>query len=309
MAKHRRISGAPVSEGVRLEAGAYTVLAVRNANRDISVRLRREPRGLTRACMRIPFLRGAVRLIRDVTHFFDGLNESAELEPQRPVQGTAPERMLAKLLHIHPQTLVTFTSAILIPIIAFLGLYAAPEGMEYLLKRHLSLPRAGLNAIVSALRAFGLLAAVAGIGRLRVCRRLLMYRGAINKALNCYECGDALSAQNAADYPIVARHSESAFVVSVLFLALAAFPWLPTQPLPVALLTRAALLILISALLGEPFCALERAKLTLTVRILRAPMDFLQHMTALEPHPQMLEVAVCAIEAALGESVEEVKSS
>ena len=96
---------------------------------------------------------------------------------------------------------------------------------------------------------------------------------------------------------------------AVLFLALAAFPWLPTQPLPVALLTRAALLILISALLGEPFCALERAKLTPAVRILRAPMDFLQHMTALEPHPQMLEVAVCAIEAALGESVEEVKSS
>ena len=309
MAKLRHISGMPVSEGVRLEAGAYTVFAVRNANRDISVRLRREPRGLLRACMRIPFLRGVARLIRDVVRFFDGLSESAELEPQRPVRGTAVERALAKLLRIHPQTLVVLTSAILIPVIAFLGLYAAPKGIEFLLRRYLTLSRAGLNAAVCAMRAFSLLAVVAGVGRLRVCRRLLMYAGAINKAVNCYECRDELSAESAAAYPIVARHSESAFVVGVLFLALVAFPWLPAQVLPLAVLTRIIVLLLIAALLNEPYSALERAKLTLPVRVLRAPMDFLQHMTALEPHPQMLEVAVCAIEAVLGESVEEVKPS
>ena len=309
MAKHRRVSGMPVSEGVRLEAGAYTVFAVRNADRDISVRLRREPRGLMRACMRIPFLRGVARLIRSVVLFFDALSESAELEPQKSVRGTAAERALAKLLRVHPQTVVAWTSAILIPILVFLGLYAAPKGIEFVLRRYLPLPRAGLNAAVCAMRAFGFLAAVALVGRLRVCRRLLMYQGAINKAINCYECRDALRAENAAAYPIVARRSESAFVVGVLFLALIAFPWLPHQAFGLAVLTRAFLLLLIAALFNEPYSALERAKLTPLVRVLRAPMDFLQHMTALEPHPQMLEVAICALEAALGENGEEVKPS
>ena len=309
MAKHRRISGMPVSEGVRLESGAYTAFAVRNADRDISVRLRREPRGLTRACMRTPFLRGVARLIRSVTRFFDGLSESAELEPQRPVRGTAVERALAKLLRVHPQTIAVWTSAILIPILVFLGLYAAPEGIEFLLRRYLTLSRAGLNAAVCAMRACGFLACVALIGRLRVCRRLLMYRGAINKVVNCYECADALSAESAAAYPIIARRSDSAFVLGVLFLALVAFPWLPLQSLALAALTRIFVLLLIATLLGEINFALERAKLTPLVRVLRAPMDFLQHLTALEPHPQMLEVALCAIEAVLGEHVEEVKPS
>ena len=36
-------------------------------------------------------------------------------------------------------------------------------------------------------------------------------------------------------------------------------------------------------------------------RILRAPIDLFQHMTTAEPHPQMLELTVCAFKAALGE--------
>ena len=72
MAKLKRFGGTPVSEGVRLEVGKYTVFAVRNANRDISVRMRREPRKLLKMCMHVPFLRGITRLIRDIVRFLDG---------------------------------------------------------------------------------------------------------------------------------------------------------------------------------------------------------------------------------------------
>lgn len=306
MAKRKRFSGMPVSEGVRLEIGSYTVFAVRNAEKDISVRLRREPRGLLRACMRIPFLRGVARLLRDVVRFFDGLNESAELNPQRPVRGTAAERGVARLFKARPQSIVTLTSAILIPIIAFLCLYAAPEGIDLLLRQRFALPRPWLNAIVSVVRACASLLAIGLTVRLRVFRRLLMYKGAINKTLNCYECRDELTAENAAQYPICARRSESAFLASVLFISLILFAWLPALSLPAGALVRAVLVLLVAALLNEPFSALEGAKLTLPVRIARAPIDLLQHMTTLEPHPQMLEVAVCAFEAALGENGKEV---
>ena len=308
MAKLRRFSATPVAEGVRLEVGKYTVFAVRNEEKDISVRVRREPRMLLRACMRIPFLRGAVRLIRDVLRFFDGLGESAELNPQRPVRGTAPERVIASILRIRPQTIATLVSAILIPIIAAVCLYAAPAGAQILLRGCFELTSLQLGLAVACVRIVGLFVAVGLAGRLRVFRRLLMYKGAINKVINCYECREDVNVQSAADYPIHTRRSESAFLLLVLSISLLLFPLIPHYGLAATALLRVLVILAVAAVFNEFFGALEGAKLSLPVRILRAPIDLLQHMTALEPHPQMLEVAVCAFDAAMGKAGSEVET-
>lgn len=305
MAKLRRFSGTPVSEGVRLEVGKYTVFAVRNAQKDISVRMRREPRNLLRTCMRIPFLRGVTRLIRDIVRLFDGLSESAELKPLRPVRGTSAERTIARAFRIHPQSLVTLTSAILIPILLFLGLYAAPEGAEVML-RSFNLTRAQLNGIVCGVRIVGALAAIAFIGRLRVIKRLLMYKGALNKVINCYECRDEISAENASLYPIHTRRSEPAFMICVMIISMILFSWVNISSIWLTLIARIGIILAVAAVFNEPYSALESADMTLPVRIARAPIDLLQHMTTLEPHPQMLEVAVCAFEAVLGDNGSEV---
>ena len=300
MAKLRHFSATPVAEGVRLEVGKYTVFAVRNEEKDISVRMRREPRRLLRACLRIPFLRGAVRLIRDVLRFFDGLSESAELNPQRPVRGTAPEQAIASILHIRPQTIVTLISALLIPIIAAICLYAAPEGVKLLLQNHFALTSIQLGLATAAVRVAGLFAAVGIVGRLRVFRRLLMYKGAINKVINCYESHIPVTAADAVDFPICTRRSESAFLLVVLGVSLMLFPLIPHYGIAITALARILVILAVAAAINEPFAALENAKRSSIVRILRAPIDLLQHMTALEPHPQMLEVAVCAFDAAMG---------
>lgn len=302
MAKLRRFSATPVAEGVRLEVGKYTVFAVRNEEKDISIRMRREPRRLLRACMRVPFVRGAARLLRDVGRFFDGLGESAELHPQRPVRGTAPEQFIAAVLHIRPQTLATLLSAILIPIIGAVCLYAAPAGAELIFEKYLDLSRTELSLAVAAVRVVGLLLSVGVVGRLRVFKRLLMYKGAANKVINCYECRDDVTVESVADYPIHTRRSESAFLISVLIISLMLFPLIKPYHVAVTALLRIAVMLAVAAVINEPFSALEEAKLTLPVRIVRAPIDLMQHMTVLEPHPQMLEVAVCAFDAAMGKA-------
>ncbi len=308
MAKLRHFSGTPVSEGVRLEVGKYTIFAVRNAHKDISVRMRREPRVFLRTCMRIPFLRGMVRLIRDIVRFFDGLNESAELDPQHPVKGTKPERVIAGLLKIHPQTLVAWSSAILLLLLSVLCLYGAPEGAELFLRQNFSLTRTELNIVVCIVRILAVLTVIGCAGRLRVFRRLLMYKGAFNKVLNCYECRDEVTAQNALEYPLHTKRSEPAFLISVLILSLIFFVPVKVDGLLVNAIVRILIILLTAALFNEPFSALERAELTLPVRIIRAPFDLLQHMTALEPHPQMVEVAVCAFETALAGRENEVNT-
>lgn len=305
MAKLKRFSGTPVSEGVRIEVGKYTVFAVRNVKKDITIRMRREPRSLLRTCMRIPFLRGATRFIRDIVRLFDGLGESAELRPHRPIRGTRVERSIARILHVHPQTIVTLVSAVLIPLILFAGVYAAPEGAEAFLRNHFSLSRAQLNGAVCAVRIVGVLLSIGFIGRLRVVRRLLMYKGAINKLINCYECKDEISMHTAAQYPIHTRRSEGTFMIIVLVISMVLFTWLRIDHIILAALARILVLLGVAAVVNEPFSALEAAELTLPVRIVRAPMDLLQHITVLEPHPQMLEVAVCAFQAVLGEQEQE----
>lgn len=301
MAKLRRFSGTPVSEGVRIEVGKYTVFAVRNVQKDISVRMRREPRSLLRTCMRIPFLRGATRLLRDIIRLFDGLGESAELKPHRPERGAALERGIARFFHVHPQSIVTLVSAILIPVILFACIYAAPEGAEYFLRSFFALSRAQVNAIVCAVRIVGVLTAIGCIARLRVLKRLAMYQGAIGKLVNCYECRDEISISNAARYPIHTRRSESVFLLCVMILSMILFSWIRIDAWPIRLLARIGMALLVAALFNEPYIALESAELSLPVRILRAPLDLMQHITALEPQPQMLEVAVCAFQAVLEE--------
>lgn len=301
MAKLRRFSGTPVSEGVRIEVGKYTVFAVRNAKKDISVRMRREPRNTLRTLMRIPFLRGATRFLRNIFRLLDGLGESAELKPNRPLRGTKFERGLARFFRVHPQSIVSLVSAILIPLILFAGIYAAPEGAEYFLRSFFSLTRAQMNGIVCAVRIVGMLAAVGTIARLRVLNRLGMYQGAINKVINCYECRDEISMANAADYPIHTRRSEPVFTICVMVLSMIVFSWIRVDSIFLGMIARIVVVLLVAAVFNEPYIALEAAELTLPVRIVRAPLDLVQHITALEPQPQMLEVAVCAFKAALDE--------
>lgn len=306
MAKLRRFGGTPVAEGVRLEVGKYTVFAVRNADKDISVRMRREPRVLLRTMMRIPLVRGAVRMLRDIHRFFDGLSESSELEPQQIVRGTIVERRIAQLFGVHPQRIVAWIDAIAMLLIAFVCMYAVPLGAEALLLDYAGLTRAAVNGVVCAARICGFLLAIGLSCHLRLFRRMLMYRCAINKATNCYECHGALTLENAMEYPRYARRSEPAFLTAVMVMSMVLFSLIRTDGILLTLAVRLAILLGVAAVLNEPFSALETAELNWATRILRAPIDLIQHMTTLEPHPQVMEVALCAFRAALGEIDEEV---
>ena len=307
MAKLKRFGGTPVSEGVRLEVGKYTVFAVRNARGDISVRMRREPRRFLRMCMQVPFLRGAVRLVRDIVRFLDGLGEAAELNPHRAVRGAKAERSVARAFSVHPQSIAALLSGILIPLIAFGCLFAAPRGAEMFFQDYLSPTRTQLNWMVCAVR---IAAALLGIGltcRLRVVNRLCMYKGAINKVTNCYECRDKISIENAAAYPTITRRSEPVFLMGVLIFSLIGFTFIRTEGILLTAIARILIVLAVAAIFNEPYAALESADMTLAVRITRAPMDLMQHITVLDPTEQMLEVAVCAFQAALGENNNEVK--
>ncbi len=302
MARKRKlqISASPVAEGVRFRVGSAAAFAVRRESKDIALRIRRERRPFRDMLERLPFVRGMHRLVGSVAGLLDGISESSELEPQRIARGTRFEQAFARMFRIHPESLVAFTSAVLIPIILIGLIYALPRAAQVWLLPNFDLTRAGFNAIVCLIRVLGALLGIFLCTRLRVVRRLCMYQGAINKVLNAWEADRKAEPTHAAAME-ASRHyhkSDAMFVTLVALLSIVAFALIRTFTLPVQVLVRALAVLVIAGIVNEPIQALERMKPGRPLAKLLIPYLWLGRMFVMEPHSQMVEVAVYAFNAA-----------
>ena len=72
-----------------------------------------------------------------------------------------------------------------------------------------------------------------------------------------------------------------------------------TFTLPVQLLVRVLIALIVAAVLGELVHILENAWPNPVARVLLGPQSSLERLLVREPHPQMVEVALCAYNAAL----------
>ena len=300
MARYRkmRIHTSPVAEGVRVQAGDIVAFAVRKDNKDVALRIRGESHPLRRAAERIPFLRGMVRLVGGICDFLDGVLESQELEPQQIAKGRKGEQRFAELFRIRPTGLVAAGSAQ--AMILLLGLvWAAPWALERFVLPGYALSRAATNAVVCAVRVLMALGAAALIPRLRVINRLCMYRGALNKVLNAPSGKHRqVNQEDAERAGHISRRSDAAFVLTVALLCIVAFALVRTYTLPVQLLVRLLIALAVAGVVNEPRRLLENAPEARGVGWLLAPQVWLEHLFVRRPHPQMVEVAVLAWNAA-----------
>lgn len=301
MARYRKtpIYAAPVAEGARFSVGSATAFAVRREEKDIALRIRRERRPLRQAMSRTPFVRGMQRLTLSTFGLIDGLSESAELDPQHIARGSKPEQSFARLFQIEPEELVGFGSGIMIVILLAAFIFGLPLAVERLLLPHLALTRGWINAIMSIVRILGVWVGLMLCARLRVVNRLCMYRGAINKVLNAYEAQRREPAlDEAVDAPFRYHRSDPAFLLVVLAISIAMFSLVRTFTLPVQLLVRVLILFVVAGVVNEPIQALERLKPTNPLSRLLAPYLWLGRPFVIEPHDQMVEVALRAFNAA-----------
>ena len=297
--KKSPVSATPVAEGVRFRVGSATAFAVRRESKDVALRIRRERRPFRQFAEKVPFLRGMIRLVSSVGDLLDGIFESAELDPQRIAKGTRFEQRFAQLFRIHPEGMVAFGSAILILLILASLVAGVPAMVAYYLKPSPTLSRAAVNGIVCVIRVLGTFAAIWLCVRLRVVNRLRMYRGAINKVLNAYESGQKrMTHASAAMASRIYRKSDGAFVTIVVLLSIVAFALIRTFTLPVQLLVRILLMLVIAGVVDEPIRLIENLRPDHPLAVLRAPYMWLERMFVLEPHNQMVEVAVYAFNAA-----------
>lgn len=294
----RKITGTPIAEGVRFEQGSVAVYAVRNEDRDVGVRVRSEPHYMRELLEKIPLLRGVVRLLTAVRRFFAGLDLSASLNPQRVVRGSSGLRYLTGLFSTTPQTLAALLSGLLIPVILLTAMVGLPWLVEQGLLLIDGLPRFAVNIVCCAFRVTGFILSVYAICRLKIMNRLCMYRGAVSKVMNAYEAfGPELTHENTVLSSRLTDRSDGAFAAVVAIVSLIAFACVRTEGLPAQLAVRIAIIFAAAAVTNELILPLERAKPESFGALLRRPLTGLQQLFTIEPHNQMIEVAVCAFRA------------
>lgn len=289
----------PVAEGVRFEIGHAAACAVRNEQRDIAVRVSRIGHYLRGLLGRVPLLRGVVRMFAAVADLFSGLRESARLKPQSAVRGNGFTRRFAALFQTTPQSLAGLVSGLLIPAILLSLMVGLPMLAEWGLLRLWTLPRFAVNIICLTLRIAGTILGLYFVCRLRLVNRMCMYRGASAKVLNAYEAyGPNLTHEDALLSSRLTDKSDGAFLIVVLLASLIGFACFRTEGLAAQLAYRVGVMLTAAAVLNELILPLERARPETLGAMLRTPLVGLQHLFTIEPHNQMIEVAVCAFRAA-----------
>lgn len=293
------VRATPAAEGVRFEFGTATATAVRNRRKDLTVRVVQTDHTFRNILERIPLIRGVARLFGAFGALSGAINESARLKPRSAYHGSAFTREFARLFQIRPQSIAAFGSALLIPVILLALFIGMPAMVESVLLHIPGLPRAVVNIVCCMFRMLGALLSVYAICRLRLLNRLCMYRGAASKVLNAYEAyGTGLTHETALLSPRLTDKSDGAFLIVVMLISIVAFACVHTSGLLVQLCTRAGIILAAAAIVNEIVLPLENANPNGRLASIRQPLMELQHLFTIEPHNQMIEVALCAFRAA-----------
>lgn len=263
-------------------------VAVRRADRDISVRVRPQalPGGFP---WRLPVLRGLAALADSLVLGTNALLYSAEVLAGdldgRPAAVGAGDGGMGWMLGLSGA--VGIGVFVLFPTVAAgwlrraLHSVAAAEVLEGVLRLALLL---------------GYILAITAVGEIR---RVLEYHGAEHKALAAMEAGLPMVPQ------VVARDCSrfhprcgTSFLLFVVLVAGFGYALLGWQSLAVRLLLRLALLPLVAGLGYEVLRASARGRGWLA-GVVTQPGLWLQHLTTREPDAAQVEVAIAALRAAM----------
>ena len=283
----------PAVEGAYVRRGAREIFAVRTKDGSINVRVARAPR--PGQVERIPLLRGVARAIRAVRRPFRIYAASSRMRPQQLTRPSADMTHVARSLHLPRLTLTALRTAFFI-MLCVAGFAILPLLLELVIVPWPTPLRAVTLCVV---RAGLLLAAVFGLSRMRFLKRVSMCRGAANKVSECVRARKRLTIESALTCRRTAAESDGAFLLLLGLLLIVAGSALPLDFSDMFLraAVRVLLALALAAVVNEILRPIERRPDS----PLHRPLEWLQRTFTIEPHSEMLEVAITAVKAARGE--------
>jgi uncharacterized protein YqhQ len=316
--KKTTIGGQALIEGLMMIGPQKKAIAVRKP--DGSIVLEELPMTLFTGAATWPFIRGSIRLFRQLVSGTKALLRSAEFfeEEELPAQTdlaetantakvtSAPPRKSKLDLYMakHSDQVLYFSAAIgilfsiglfiLLPnfITSFIGPLLGLNEMKSAGNKIL------LNLIEGFIRIIIFLGYLLLASRMKDIKRVWMYHGAEHKAIACYEARQDLTVENVRVFSRFHSRCGTAFLFIVIIVSIIVFSFVGWWGRWLNLLIRFALVPVIAGIAYEIIRLAGRYDNWLT-RLVSAPGLLLQHLTTAEPDDSMLEVAIVALEAVI----------
>ena len=237
---------------------------------------------------RIPFLRGLVMLWDALGLGMKALMMSADVATGEEVSLSGPAGWGMAFLGVG----------------LGVGLFMLlPSFLVGLLAPHI--PSEWLSSLLEGIVRLLLIAGyIWSIGYMPDVRRVFAYHGAEHKTVHAYEAGVGLTVDGVRPFPTAHTRCGTAFLLTVVVLTVLIFAPFGRPSLIWRLLSRIALLPVISGIAYELIRLTARLADRPWMRVLIAPNLLLQRLTTREPDDGMLEVAIAALRAVLADETD-----
>lgn len=307
--KKTTIGGQALIEGLMMIGPEKKVMAVRKPDGEIIIE--DLPMGKWSGLANVPFIRGSIRLFRQLVTGTRALLKSAdyaEEESDTDENGEKkPKSKLDSFFEKHSE-LMLYLSAIVGILFSVVLFILLPGLITDLLKefvfKNADVTQRGtslaLTAIEGVIRISIFVAYLALASRMKEIKRVWMYHGAEHKTIACYEAREDLTVENARKHSRFHPRCGTAFMFIVLIVSIIVFAFMGWQNRWLNMLIRFLLVPIIAGIAYEIIRWTGRFDNWLT-KAVAAPGLWLQRLTTAEPDDSMLEVAIASIQAVLPE--------
>lgn len=303
------VGGQAVIEGVMMRSKDRVATAVRIPNGEILVKTDDYRSLATRyKLLNTPILRGAVAFVEMLLIGIRTLNFSADVAVKEIEKQEAADKGKEYTARQRKQsTLYLALTAAFALGLGILVFFFLPLAIANFLDIHKE--AIGFNLIAGAIRLTMFVLYVASLSFIGEFKRIFQYHGAEHKSIYALEMGDELTPERAACHTRFHPRCGTSFILIVALIAILIYAISDTlfqmwTGHPPTLLVRFAIhFSLLPLVAGSSFELLKlsgKTRENALTRVLIKPGLWLQKITTKEPSHDQLEVAIAALEAALG---------
>ena len=291
--KSSNIGGQAVLEGVMMKNGDQYAVAVRKPDGEIALQ-KEVYDGIVKwkKLTKIPFVRGIFSFVDSLVLGMKQLSYSASFFEEEEEEELTEKEAAKKEKQENLIMGITMACSVVIAVAIFMVL---PYLLSNLLKPFVP-GRFARTVIEGIVRIVLFIVYILLISKMKDIQRVFMYHGAEHKCINCIEHGMDLTVENVRKSSKQHKRCGTSFLFFVLFVSIIVCFFITTESPVLRVLLRIALLPVIAGISYEIIRLAGNTEHPV-VELLSKPGLALQNLTTKEPDDDMIEVAICSVEA------------
>lgn len=296
------IGGQAVMEGIMMKNGDRYAVGVRKADKEIIVKTSEYPSYIKgKKILSLPFVRGVFNFVDSLVLGMKTLTYSAGFfeDEEEGVQTKEPSKLEKKLEAFFDTKKgmdilmgITVAISLVFSVALFMML---PYWVSQLLRK-VTDSITIISTCEGILKIAIFLAYILLISRMKEIQRVFMYHGAEHKCINCIESGLELNVENVMKSSRLHKRCGTSFLLIVMVVSIIMHMFIRVDSKMVGFGIRILLLPVIAGVSYE-FIRLAGSSENKLVGLLSKPGMMLQKVTTKEPEPDMVEVAIAAVES------------